>query len=358
MTLRTLVLAFALLALASPVRAETLDDSLKPPTLRAHVSIASDVVRVGDLVENAGVAAQIAVYRAPDLGTTGTIPTAQVLNVLRAHDVIGVDTDDIKQVAVTRLARNIAASDIQRAVAQAISHRGGLGDAQSLSLTFDRDLQDLHLDPSNTGELAPVAVHVDPRSGRFDVTFDVENNASNAPTQLRYSGVAVEMVEAAVLARNVERTELLKAADVVVERLPKVQVGSDPAQRDQVMGMQMRHSMRAGQPLHVADLTKPDLVTRDQAVTVIYQTAGIYLTTRGKALDSGTAGDVVSVLNPESKRTVTGVVTGRGQVTIQVATPKPVYISDTAAISSNETTPASIAVADGSPIPPATAKPE
>ena len=55
---------------------------------------------------------------------------------------------------------------------------------------------------------------------------------------------------------------------------------------------------------------------------MIYQTAGLYLTTRGKALDNGTEGDVVSVLNLQTKRTVTGIVTGRGQVTIQVATPK------------------------------------
>jgi flagella basal body P-ring formation protein FlgA len=223
-------------------------------------------------------------------------------------------------------------------------------------ISFDRELQDLHLDPSNSGELEAVAAHVDPRSGRFDVTFEIAND-SNTPTQLRYSGIAVETVQAAVLARNVERTELLKASDVVVERLPKAQVGGDPAQRDQVIGMQMRHPMRAGQPLHVADLTKPDLVQRDQAVTVIYQTAGIYLTTRGKALDSGTEGDLVSVLNPLSKRTVTGIVTARGQVTIQVATPTPVYVSDTSAIPSNGAA-TSVAAADGIPNQPVTAKPE
>ena len=53
---------------------------------------------------------------------------------------------------------------------------------------------------------------------------------------------------------------------------------------------------------------------RDQGVTLIFQTAGLYLTTRGKALDNGTEGDVVNVLNLQSKRTVTGTVTGRGQV--------------------------------------------
>src|ERR1700742_4736607 len=93
----------------------------------------------------------------------------------------------------------------------------------------------------------------------------------------------------------------------------------------------MRRQMRSGAPLRMADLAKPDLVQRDQAVTIIFQTAGLYLTTRGKALDNGTEGDVVSVLNIQSKRTVTGTVTGRGQITIQIATPEPTAAADTAA---------------------------
>ena len=61
---------------------------------------------------------------------------------------------------------------------------------------------------------------------------------------------------------------------------------------------------------------------RDQTVTLIYEAPGLYLTIRGKALESGTEGDVVNVLNLQSKRTVQGVVTGRGQVSVTVATPR------------------------------------
>ena len=32
------------------------------------------LVRIGDLVENAGAAADVAVFRAPDLGQTGAVP--------------------------------------------------------------------------------------------------------------------------------------------------------------------------------------------------------------------------------------------------------------------------------------------
>jgi flagella basal body P-ring formation protein FlgA len=360
MKLRALLLATALFGSLAPALADPLDDTIKTPVLHAAVTVSSDVVRIGDLIENAGPAARVAVYRAPDLGTTGSIPTAQVLATLRAHQVIGVNAKDIKDVAVTRLARNIAAHDIQAAVAKALEHRNGLGDADSLALTFDRDLQDLHLEANNTGDMEPTAVRVDQRSGRFDVTFEIAND-SNMPTQFRYTGTAIETVQAAVLTRDVERTEVLKASDVVVERRPRAEVGSDAAVRDQAVGMQMRHPMRAGRPLRVADLVRPDLVQRDQTVTVIYQTSGIYLTTRGKALDSGTEGDVVSVLNAQSKRTVTGTVTGRGQVTIQVATPTPVYVSDTSAIPPKDQSSIAsepVSVADGSNNPQAPVKPE
>jgi flagellar basal body P-ring formation protein FlgA len=341
--LRKLSLAAALFVLTTmPAFSAGSDDTIAVPLLRANVSVSADVVRVGDLIDNAGTAALVPVYRAPDLGTTGVLPVAQVISVLRQHQVIGVDTHDLKEVSVTRLARSVSAKDIQAAVAEALAHRGNLGEAANISLTFDRDVQDLRLDASNSGAMEATAARYDTRTGRFDVTFSINNDTGNAPTQLRFTGIAIETVDAVILTRGVERTDILKSSDIVVERRPKAEVGGDPAVRDRAIGMQLRHSMRAGQPVRVADLVKPDLVQRDQSVTLIYQTAGIYLTTRGKALDNGTEGDVISVLNPQSKRTVSGVVTGRGQVTIQIATPAPVVVSDTAAIAGEPTTTAAL----------------
>jgi flagella basal body P-ring formation protein FlgA len=322
MTIRLLLLAAALLATTAVASAQDREDAIAMPVLRASVAVSGDVVRIGDLIDNAGSSARIAVYRAPDLGTTGSLPTAQVLAALRAHQVIGVDTGDIKEIQVTRLARTIEGKDIEQAVAHALEHRSGLGDAANLSLSFDRDLQDMRLDASNSGAMNVGSVRLDPRSGRFDVSFDIANDDVSTPTRLRFTGRAVETVEAAILTRDIERNEMVKASDVVIERRPKAEIGNDPATRDRAVGMQSRKQMRAGQALRTADLAKPDLVQRDQTVTLIYEVAGLYLTIRGKALENGTEGDVVSVLNLQSKRTVSGVVIGRGQVSIMVATPR------------------------------------
>jgi len=323
MTIRSLLLATTLLA-ASGVSAlaQTRDDAIPVQVLRASITVTSDVVRIGDVIDNAGSAAQIAIYRAPDLGTTGSLPTAQVLAALQAHQVIGVDTKDIKAITVTRLSRTLESKDVELQVAHALEHRGGLGDAANLSLTFDRDVQDLQLEVTATGSLQPTSARFEPRSGRFDVSFEIGDDAGTAPTKLRFTGTAIETVAAAVVTRDVERNEVLKSSDIVVERRPKAAVGNDAAIRDRAVGMQMRKQVRAGQPLRIADLGKPDLVQRDQDVTLIFESAGLYLTIRGKALEGGTEGDVVNVLNLQSKRTVSGVVIGRGQVAVAVAAPR------------------------------------
>jgi flagella basal body P-ring formation protein FlgA len=357
MTIRTLLLATALLAAsaATAFAQSDTDEAIAPPVLRANVNVSGDVVRIGDVIDNAGSAAQIAIYRAPDLGTTGTLPTAQVLNALRAHQVIGVDTRDLKQISVTRLARTLDAKDIESQVAHAIEHRGGLGEAANLSLTFDRDVQDMRLEATNTGAMQAVAARFEPRNGRFDVTFEIANADVATPTRLRFTGSAVETVEAAVLVRDIERNEVIKSSDVIVERRPKAEVGNDAASRDRALGMQTRRQIRAGQALKVADLAKPDLVLRDQTVTLIYETAGLYLTIRGKALEGGTEGDVVSVLNLQSKRTVSGTVIGRGQVAITVATPRlpPPPAEVTSSVGSNETTaPVALAASTNQSVAP------
>lgn len=331
--LRSFAIAAALLAATSgTVLAQSEQDTLASPVLRANVTVSSDVVRIGDVVDNAGTAAQVAIFRAPDLGTTGSLPIAQLLAALRAHQVIGVDTRDLREVSVTRSSRTLVSKEIEQQVARVLERRNGLGDAANISVTFERDLRELQLDAAHTGDMRATIVRFDPRNGRFDITFEIPNDVTYNPTKLRFIGTAVETVEAAVLTRAVERNEILRSSDVVIERRPKAEIGNDIINRDRSVGMQARKQLRAGQALKAADLGKPDLVLRDQGVMLIYQAPGLYLTGRGKALDNGTEGDIVNIVNLQSKRTVQGVVTGPGQVTITAPGPR----LTTAALSNSE----------------------
>lgn len=312
---RTILIAAAL---AVQVVEACAQNASELPTLRANVTVTSDIVRIGDVIENAGPAASIAIYRAPDPGTSGALAVAALLNALRVHHVIGVETNGLRDVMVTRAGRTLPATEIEAIVAQSLAQRLGVADPASLTVTYDREVQPLQLGLAHAGQPLPVVSRVDQR-GRFDVTLEIAGDGSASPMRLRYTGSAVDTVEAVILLRGLERGETLKASDISIERRPRAEAGADAAARDRAVGMQARRQLRAGVPLRNADVVKPDLVQRDQAVTLIYEAAGIYLTGRGKAIEGGAEGDIVSVMNLLSKRTVTGTVTGRGQVTINTA---------------------------------------
>jgi flagella basal body P-ring formation protein FlgA len=268
--------------------------------------------------------------------------------------VIGVDARDLKEISVTRLARALQGKDIELQVARALERRNGLGEAANLTLTFDRDPGDVRLDTAFSGALQPAIVRYDNRNGRFDVTLEIANDNGAAAAKLRFSGTAIETVEAAVLTRNVERNEILKLSDFSVERRPKAEIGTDAAARERAVGMQTRRQLRAGQAVKTADLVKPDLVQRDQSVTLTYEAPGLYLTMRGKALDNGAEGDVVTVMNLQSKRTLSGTVTGRGQVSITPVAPRPAQTSDaTSSLSAPQPAPVAVATVSSSVAPKA-----
>src|SRR5262245_30029665 len=98
-----IITALFVLLLALGHKALAQSEPSAEPRLRELVAVSSEVVRIGDLVERAGAAAGIAVFRAPDLGHTGTVPVTRVAEALRQHGIERIDADGLYEVVVTRL---------------------------------------------------------------------------------------------------------------------------------------------------------------------------------------------------------------------------------------------------------------
>ncbi|MEA2954208.1 MAG: flagellar basal body P-ring formation protein FlgA [Alphaproteobacteria bacterium] len=314
----------ALLALTLPATAQV-TGAIGPasPMLRRAVTVESDVVRIGDLIDNAGAAANIPIFRAPDLGDTGPVPAKRVIDAARSHDLFDIDADGILDVMVTHASRAITSKQIEARIAQAIAAQYGLTGAGDLAVMFDREVRTMHVETTATAELQVVRLSYDSRSGHFDAALELPGSAAAQRLRLRFAGNIAETVETVVLARPLARGEILRAADVVMERRPKTEAGNDTFNAaDAAIGLSVRRAMRPGQMLRQADLTKPELVQRNEAVTLLFEVPGILLTVRGKALDAGTQGDIINVLNTQSKRTVQGTVTALGTVTVTSMKPR------------------------------------
>lgn len=308
------------LALTATASAQQVASAPLAPALRGDVLATTDVVRIGDLVDNAGAAASIAVFRAPDLGETGSVSVARVIEALRPHDVIAIDTRGLTEVTVTRASRAIGTKEIQTHLAQIIATRYGLRDPDNLSVTFDREFRTIHIDPAALADFSVSRMSFDSRSGRFDAVLDIDGGSGRIP--MRFTGTAIETYPAAVAVRPIARGDVLREADIAIERRPKTEISSDAVRDPQgAIGLAARQTMKPGQIIRRANLTKPELVHRSEPVVIVFEQPGLTLTLRGKALDSGAEGDTVNVLNLQSKKTLQGIVSGSNRVTVVSSTP-------------------------------------
>jgi flagella basal body P-ring formation protein FlgA len=287
------------------------------PAMKAEATISGDIVRLGDLIENAGPAATIPAFHAPGLGARGTIQTHRVLEIARQNGIERLDTRGLQEVMIFRASRMIPLSDLEAAVAEAAMRHLGLRDAANVSIRFDRDVRAIQVEPDAADAPHIVQFAYDPHVHRFEGIVEVQGSLALRRSPVRLSGTLTETAEIVVVARALARGEMLRESDILIERRPRAEIAADAVTRSvAVIGQAARRQLRPGQTLRPADLMKPDLVARDDAVTILFEVPGITLTARGKALGPGAEGETVAVLNPQSKRTLQATVQGPGVVVV------------------------------------------
>jgi flagella basal body P-ring formation protein FlgA len=315
--------ALVLLALGTSARAQvTALAEPQHPALKSEAIVTGNVVRIGDLIANAGIVADVPIFRAPDLGGTGTITVARVLDAVRPHALVGLDPGGLTEISVTRASRTVPGADVEAAISAAIAARYSLGPSKELTLYLDRPLRGIHVEPTGTTAPRVDRLNYDPRSGKFEAAIEI---AGPPVQQLRVVGVAIVTAPVVTLTRALGRGELIKPGDVTIERRPRSEIGADTLSDVQsAIGLAARAPLSGGRLLRSAELMKPELISRNDTVTLVYEIPGVTVTARGKAMEAGAEGDVIEVATQHTKRTVHGVVVASGRVVIAHTAPRAV----------------------------------
>lgn len=85
---------------------------------------------------------------------------------------------------------------------------------------------------------------------------------------------------------------------------------------DDVIGLEARVSLYPGRPISKGDIGRPSILVRNQIVTMIYDIGGLRITAEGRALDRAGSGEMVRVMNTDSRATVSGRVRDDGTVEV------------------------------------------
>lgn len=288
-------------------------DSAKP-RLRDVVTVASDIVTIGDLFSNSGDLAAVAVFRAPDLGKTGTVSVDAVASAAADAGLTAFDRAGVDMVSVTRAARQVSATEIADAIKSELSATLA-AEPKNIDVTFDRSPGVIYASPQSAAPVTVQRIVQVASGGRFEAIVHIDQGAT--VQEIRLSGLAAAVQEVVTATRQFDRGDMVTAEDLAVTRVPVRQTvpGAASAMQD-LVGLAARRSIRPGAVLASRDFEPPNLVERGEMVTIVYRGRGLMLTARGKSLNNGAKGAGVSVVNITSNRILTATVVDRGTVEV------------------------------------------
>ncbi|MES0882662.1 flagellar basal body P-ring formation chaperone FlgA [Roseibium sp. SCP14] len=290
------------------------------PVLRSQVMTLSDVVTVGDFYSNTGLLASKPLFRSPDMGTSGNVPANLVAERARAAGLEQASTDGLRTVVVHRGATKIERDQLEGIVRTAIAQRNAGIDPKLLDVKLLQAPDRILADPKVQDPIRIDSLDWSQSTGRFTVYASVA--AEHGIKPLTFSGVATEMVNVVALAQPLRRGDILKEDDLISVRLTRKNVPSGAVTDAQnIVGKQARTNMRANAPLARKDFQHPVLIQRGEKITVTFLMPGMKLTSRAQALDEGAKGDVIDVMNLQSRRIVPATVLSRGQVRVHTSNP-------------------------------------
>jgi len=151
-------------------------------------------------------------------------------------------------------------------------------------------------------------VSYNPLSGRFVIRLSGSGPA--------ITGFAKATQAYPVLKHAIDRGDAIADSDIEWLDAPTARSRNVIENADELIGMSARRPLAANTLLRSSDVEAPTLVKKGAIVTLTYEVAGLRMTHQGVASANGASGEVISVRNLESDRTLKGVVAGKNIVSI------------------------------------------
>ncbi|RUT33127.1 flagellar basal body P-ring formation protein FlgA [Arsenicitalea aurantiaca] len=297
------------MALASTVSAA--------PLLRSDIVVTGAVVTIGDMFEDAGPLAGQAIFRAPSPGTAGIVPLDAVRNAARNAGLVDFIDDGVAEVRVARAATQIDRDTISALITADLTTRGILGRDMLAELRFEG------AEPQFFAEAVEepvrlVSLRYLPGNGSFSARVLIAGHAE--PIDL--SGNIDLMIMAPHLVQNLPAGTILGPEHIemraVDARIAESNGFVDP---EYLIGKQLQRQNRAGVMLRPSDVTEPQIVSRNEQVTVYFRNGPMTLSVKGQALNAASLGQPVAVLNLVSRKVVHGRALANGAVEITSLSP-------------------------------------
>ena len=283
-------------------------------SLRSHTLVHGDMVRLGDLFDDAGPKSEAVVLRAPAPGRKMTVEGRWLRSLARAYRLNWQPVPGNDDTVVERSSNPIEHTQIMAAVRRALERHTGQTDP--FDVTLDDPTRTIHLPIDTPASVSVRQLRFDKRSLRFSATLLAPADRPGART-VPIAGRIHPLVSVPILTRRLRNGEIIRKDDIKPQMMRRSSIGkSTVLDSEQIVGMGVRRTLRIDKPVRRGDIREPVLVSRNSLVIMKYKTANMLITAQGKARENGTRGETIRIQNSSSGRTIEGVVIGPGMVAV------------------------------------------
>ncbi len=284
------------------------------PVLQSEVVVNDDMIHLGDIFANAGDKADVAVAAAPKPGRQAVFDAAWLANIAHANALEWTPAAQTDHVTVERAGHAVPASAIEDAVKKAATEKAAKGGKIQVSLD-NRNIA-LYADPDDGPSVQVRDIWIDKEGSRFTATVAAGPDAS--AQVVKVSGQLYEVTSIPVLTRRVGSNDVIGPEDIRFIEVRSDSIESDViTDPDALIGMSARRQAVDNVPLRAHDFRAPVVVTKGSLVSMVLQTPYMQLTAQGRAIEDGAKGQVIKVMNTQSKMTVDATVDGPARVVVQ-----------------------------------------
>jgi flagella basal body P-ring formation protein FlgA len=270
--------------------------------------VTADVVTVGDVFDGVTHSAAHVLAPAPGLGEELKLSAHDLKRIADAFGYNWQPQSNMDQVVIRRDAVEIDRYQIEAALQEKLSRTLP---GRRFELALDTSSRRFYVPPTETAALDVLDMATDINRAQFRATV------AAGETQRLVTGQFYLVTEVPVLQNPVRSGDIISKSDVTYVDIREKDISSKTVlDAGQLIGKSARRSLPALRTISAADVTEPLLVKKGDLITLTLQNSTLHLTAQGKALENGTAGGTVRVMNTSSNQVLEGVVTGAQNVAI------------------------------------------
>lgn len=284
--------------------------------LKEHSVVTDNTIKLGDIFYGLPRDEDRVLGMAPRPGQDMVLNARTLLRIALSLDLAWRPASVTDQVILKRAATVIDTDVISSRVREALRENGAGG---RFTVSLPQEHQEIILPHDQPATLDITRVSLDHSSGRYEVTVAAPSK-DNPLQEFTINGQIQPIVLVPVLKNNIENGRVIRESDLdYVEVLERDFISGTIIDEQALVGMTPRRIAFAHRPLNKNDIVAPQVVARGDVVLMRLQEGPLQLTMQAKALENGSTGDVIRVLNTSSNVTVQAVVTGEKEVRVATA---------------------------------------